>query len=371
MRVIYIFCFLVILLDSCIEPIELSLDSSQISLVVDGMITDQPGPYTVKVYKSTALEHSINKTVWAEGLKITIHDDQGYSEQLVEASPGNYQTNYIEGIVGHSYYIRIETPSLEIYESKPEILRPVGEIENVYYEFEQVVEPTSENFLKPVNGFNIYVDAEVVPDQQGYVRWRTRKVFEFLTYPETRKVQQWNSKGTSFTWVPAPLACSGYIYKSGGLVRLFPCECCTCWATSYEESPLLSDPQFTTTGSISHQKVAFVGASRRIFHNKFYIAIDQMSISESVYNFWAAVKKQKEEGSDLFQTPAPETIGNIVPKSENAPTVLGIFAASSIRTKTIFIDKSAIPYNVPPMDTLDYSCLDVYKNVTNIRPSFW
>jgi hypothetical protein len=120
-----------------------------------------------------------------------------------------------------------------------------------------------------------------------------------------------------------------------------------------------------------HNKIAFIPASRRLFHNKYYIQVEQLSISRTVYDFWNNVRKQKLNGSDLFQTPPPESRGNIRALEDGSKPMLGIFSASSIKTKSIFIDRADIPYQMPPIDTLLVSCTDVYKRTTNVRPAFW
>jgi hypothetical protein len=118
-------------------------------------------------------------------------------------------------------------------------------------------------------------------------------------------------------------------------------------------------------------KVAFLPANRRFFYKKMFIQVEQMSVSPEAYDFWLSIQKQKETGSDLFQTPPPRTTGNIITKTQGAIQAAGIFSAASIKRRSLFIDRSEIPNTMPPIDTLAIPCRESYKNSTSERPSFW
>jgi hypothetical protein len=117
--------------------------------------------------------------------------------------------------------------------------------------------------------------------------------------------------------------------------------------------------------------VAFIQANRRTFYTKYYVDIEQMSVSQAVYDFWAKVKSQKEDGSNLFQTPSPKTTGNIKPSSTGSTSILGVFAASAIKKQSIVIYRNDVPYPLPAIDTVANSCLQLYKNTSNVKPLFW
>jgi hypothetical protein len=373
MRILMAFCVCVVLLDSCITPFDINISDSTSMIIVDGMITDQPGPYTVKIFHSADLDDQIEHVNWFKGATVFISDDEGNSEKLKEVTPGNYQTsvNGIQGTVGRSYTVRIITPNENVYESLPEKLLPVGEFRNLYYEFEENTPPETEDFLHPQNGFNIYVDAQVLSEQEGLVRWRTTKIFEMRTFPELH-VKKELFEGRIVT-IPDPYECSGYVPGGGekGLQYVHECRCCECWVTRYDEEPILSDKQFTNEGEIRKNKILFLPTDRRTFYKKFYLQIEQMSLSAVTYKFWQDVGKQKEEGSNLFQTPPSKTTGNIIAKTNDSPKVLGIFSASSIKIKKLFLSKADAPYYIVPIDTLVFDCKYIFKNSSRIKPAFW
>jgi len=360
-------------LDGCIDPFSIHLNNSQEAIIVEGMITDQPGPYLVKIYKASALDDQISEINWIKGSSVWMYDDQGSEEKLTEVSDGNYKTSVsgISGVIGRTYHIKIQTDEGNIYESVPEKLLPVGDIDSLYFSFEQNEDPTNTDYLTTKNGFNVYVDSQVTPEQQGLVRWRWNGTFEITTTPE-RQTKTVGSAGGGVTTIPDPPSCSGWIYtKRDGLKQVSECKCCDCWVEQYNDYPLLSDKRFINNNKIKSYKVAFITANRRFFFKKYHLEVEQMSTSQNVYDFWTRVQLQKQNGSDLFQTPAPQTSGNIKAVSTSATQALGYFAASSVKKKSVFIARDAIPYSMPEMDTINESCTQVYQHSSTEQPLFW
>ena len=117
--------------------------------------------------------------------------------------------------------------------------------------------------------------------------------FEIKTFP-AKKVK-FVATRTGSVLVPDPLECSGAIYSSrNGLQQVADCECCECWVTRYDEAPVLSDQEVISDGSLQKRIITFIPASRRFFFKKFHVKVEQMSVSETVYNFWKSVAKQSE-----------------------------------------------------------------------------
>lgn len=375
----FILFVFIVLLGSCVTPYDLKTSDFQETVVVEGMITDQPGPYLVKITKAVPVNTPLGQMNPLTGATVIIKDDQGNTETLEEKSSGNYYTKTTQGVVGRTYSITISTADGESYESSDEKLLPVGDFSNLQYEFEQKEPPLTNRQITSKNGFNIYIDSEVLPEQEGRVWWRWTGTFEIFTYPQFQVTQQ-SGPGGAFVIVPDPPLCSGYrVGKKNGeaggpLVAvgpLYPCTCCTCWVSQYSQVPLLSDPNFVRDGRINNQLIGFIEANVRTMNDKYYMQIEQLSVSPAVYDFWKKVKAQRNNGSSLFQTPPPKTGGNIKPSSGNPLPVIGYFAASAIKTHSIAVDKTNVPYAMNLIDTIPKSCMDAYRNSINKKPTFW
>jgi hypothetical protein len=365
MRLTLITLYIYLFLSACVAPYEIK-SPFQEQLVVEGLITDQPGPYQVMISRSVPIQDQVYVTDWVTGATVIVEDDQGNSETLAEMSPGNYYTKTFQGVIGRSYRATISTTDGSTYQSTFEKLLPVGDFSNLRYEFVQNEEAKyMYEQIQSTNGFNIYLDSDVLPEQSGRVWWRWTGTFEILTYP------QFHKKVIPFALVADPLPCSGYIAKGNTLMQVGECTCCSCWVTQYSQVPAISDPRFINENKINHQNVGFIEANVRTFYNKYYLEVEQLSVSQAVYDFWKIIQVQKQNGSNLFQTPPPKTTSNITTTTPNAIPVIGYFSASSVKKHSIMIEQKAVPYPVFTIDTLAISCTQAYKNSTTKKPAFW
>src|SRR6185436_563155 len=217
---------------SCIDPFDIEFAESNAQLVVDGMITDSPGPYTIKIYRTKPISDQVSSVDWVQKAQVWILDDTGNQEQLAEIKPGNYATSVLgmQGQIGKTYTLRIQVGE-SIFESAPQKMTPVGEIKNLYYNFKQVEDPTTTDYINVQNGFEVFIDAEVLPGSE-LMRWRTMGTFEVISYPE-RKTKLEGSGGGGVAVVPDPPKCSGWTYdRRFGLREVSACTCCDCWITT-------------------------------------------------------------------------------------------------------------------------------------------
>ncbi|MBI1769464.1 MAG: DUF4249 domain-containing protein [Bacteroidetes bacterium] len=364
------FIIFFLLLDSCVSPYDINSSQYHQSIVVEGMITDQPGPHVVKISKAVQIRDQVLKTEWVTGATVIIKDDIGNSETLVEKSSGNYYASTIQGMIGRSYSLVISTKSGESYESSRERLLPVGDFTDLRAEFQMNQETNYLDQVKSRNGFKIFLNSEVLPSQESRVWWRWTGTFEILTYPQFRTRPVPNRSGLTVL-VPDPVPCSGFINRSGALVQASPCTCCICWVTQYNQIPEISDPRFINNGRIDNQYIGFIETNVRTFYDKYYLEVEQLSVSQAVYDFWKKVKIQKENSSNLFQTPPPKTSGNITALSADATPVIGYFSASSVVKHSIVLKREDVPYHLNPIDTLAISCTDAYKFSSTSKPTFW
>jgi hypothetical protein len=373
MRPLLLFSFIVILLDGCIDPFYVPTLKNEMVVVVEGMITDQPGPYFVELSYSNNINEQLSFVNKVQQASVLLLDDHGHSELLREVTPGTYQTSEtgIRGIVGNEYHIVITLTDGNVYESEPEKMLPVGKIRKVYYEFDERV-PVTPDSVPPQDGLNVYIDAEVLPEQEGRVRWRTTGTSEIFTLPERRIIPlKYDDNNVLIRWILDPPACSGYVVSPslGKLVYVRPCECCHCWVPHYDRGPILSD-LFRPTSEIKKQLITFIPADPNLFFSKYHLKVEQLSASSKTFEFWKQLRQQAKTSSDLFQTPPPKLSGNI--KSvNNGMRALGYFASSAMRDTSFFITRDALPSQLAAIDTVEDTCLYGSRYRTTTRPAFW
>jgi hypothetical protein len=356
------------MISACVDRIDFNVPAANLQLVVEGKITDQPGPYTVKVSNALDLNSTEATPPPVTGAKITLLDDEGNSETFVEDLPGLYITSgIIRGKIGHAYSIRMETLEGNIFESEPDTIFPGGEIQDIRYEFEARTQKQSFGETE-ADVFNIYLDSYGGERENNFLRWQYLGTYEVQTNPELHEI---------FLQVSSykdPLPCSGYIITpalgGGKLEKVSECECCTCWVNEYEKIPLLSDAELVINNQFNNIKIAEVPINPATFYKKFSVLIEEMSLSRTAFEFFKLVRAQKVGASSIFQPPSGEIRGNIKAINSNQP-VVGIFWATSISRKQIFIPRAAVPYELPPIYFVPDACNKHYPNSSTTKPAFW
>ena len=109
---------------SCTKNIHLNLQNASGLLVMEGNISDQPGPYTVLLSK-TVTYYDSNTIVPVSGAHITIADDAGNKDSLLELSPGKYFTTSIVGTVGRTYHLSVNSGGKQ-YDAYSTMNQPVS-----------------------------------------------------------------------------------------------------------------------------------------------------------------------------------------------------------------------------------------------------
>ncbi len=341
----------ILLVSSCIDPVDFSEGDDSKSLVIDGMITNEPGPYTVELERTLNYTTTNEYTEKVEGAIVFLSDDAGNSETLTEGHmPGVYETDPggIQGIPGRYYKLEIFTPDGNHYESDYEMLSPVSEIDSVYYERQQHEELDDNNNVRTFEGFQIYIDTSDPENSSNYYLWSWGGTHEVHTQP-------WDYD----MW--------GYIHA--------PKDCCAiCWVTNIPDQIVLLDDKLVNGNLLIQFPVVFVrikdSEGERLFRGKYYMEVKQLSLSKEAHKYWSLIEEQINSSGSIFEPPPAAILGNIENVDDPEDLVFGYFGASAISTKSIFIPASETPY--PPDDTLVWpdDCRR-FPHSTSIEPSFW
>lgn len=365
--------FFILCLDACIERFEFA-GSSPIAadLVVDGVITDEPGPYTIKLSKTIRVGSTLGGLM-VPGATITLFSSAGESEVLTESTrlPGNYNTSGsgIIGVVGREYWIKINLPDGRMFESLPDKMFPTGKIDSVYHEF---VTLTAENGSKSY-GFKIFINARGPESDNKFTRWRFNGVFAVTTLP------QFHPNAPPSNPCPTkPLPCSGYGYDDNGkLVVYEKCTYCKCWANQFEAKPLVTDGRLGNV--VSKMQVGFVPVNYYTFQEMYQVTVTQMSLSKKAFEYFRTLQLQKEGATSLFQPAYATTEANNF-VANGSGRILGLFYASSVSKKKLLIPKetnNAYLLAEVPMSCdarpgpAGESCLVLFPGSTNVKPKDW
>lgn len=264
----------------CEDVIDLDLPDSPPLIVVNGRITDND---SVGVTLSTTAPYfSQQQTPRIANATVILIEDGIEIGQLQSDSSGYYRLAY-RGIPGRSYKIRVEIPANNslieggVWESLPEVLRPVAEIDSIFSEYLED-EPPFEDGWYP---FFMFTDRA---DQEDFYRlreWRNDTIMDGPAQITTYQDQFWN--GRSFNNIDLP-------------------------AVRFTGGP---KPQGTR------------------------YKIEQSSISRRYFDYLNLLVSQTAQVGSTFDPPPAPLIGNIRCISDPDRVSLGYFNVSSISTAEV------------------------------------
>lgn len=102
-----IILFFVVACCSCKKVIQVNLNDAAPQIVIQGEVTDMPGPYGVYITKTVNFS-ATNTFPPVSGAVVTITDNEGMNDSLAETAPGTYNTHASwQGKPGNSYTINV------------------------------------------------------------------------------------------------------------------------------------------------------------------------------------------------------------------------------------------------------------------------
>jgi hypothetical protein len=357
---------LLILAASCVDRVNFDPPlPGAFAVVIDGFITDQPGPYEVKISKAFDIQSKTSIKQMVNANSVVLSDDLGHTETLTRIDDGVYWTdpNGMRGTIGRSYSIKVTLLDGRVYESDPDVLYSGGSVDSIYQEFITWVDQDGATQY----GFDLFFNSTAGDLDHNQVLWKMIGTYQVDTNPEAHKVSCGETK------CPSPLPCSSYRLNNGQLEYYKPCYCCTCWVNFYNDMPLVSDDQLALNGKFNRVKADVIPVTQWTFLYKVHVEIEQYSLSPNAFNFWRAIKAQKMATNSLFQPLTGKIDGNFHQVSGTPGPVEGLFYSSSVTRRSTFIKRSDLPSEglIPPVKIpYEDSCLG-FKNSTNLQPDFW
>ena len=307
-----LFISLLLLLAGCVNEVNLPIRQVDSRLVVEGLITDEKPPYTVKLSFSGQYNSSFQlpEGLTVNGAFVTMSDDAGHTVQLHQdpLAPAFYfmRDSTFRGQVGRRYSLRIQLEDGRQYRSTPELLTGVPPIDSL--------------------------TAVYVPSPEGLPVAARYRVLLTTQDPSTAdNFYRWSAVAYSPVWslIGVPTVVEG--------VQLDACLRTT-------EGPLtdvLSDA-LINGNRVSRQPVldAPIYATGR-----HYIEVKQYSISLAAYQYWTRFEQQRTRTGSLFDAQPASIEGNVQQQADTTLKALGYFGASAVRRKRLIIPGDTINYN--------------------------
>lgn len=360
-----------LIISSCITQFVPETEEEDTMLVVEGMLTDQPGGCIVRLSKSLPLS-SVSSTEVLSGCTVVISDDNGNWVNLYETRPGIYVNSLYRGYMGRKYKLHVNTNNPDMayksYESLSMEMKPVPGIDSLYYE---------------------KLDTEVALD--GRIKEQECQVYLNTSDP--------NGICKHYRWD----------YSETWMFRLpYDVPNRECWITNNSNSIFIKNTSVLSEDVIDRFPIHYVSARTDRLSVRYSLLVNQYSLNEDEFNYWEKLQNVTENVGSLYDITPVSIPGNIYCVEEPKEKVLGYFSVSSIVSKRIFIKdnfKGLVRlYEECPTDTvygeqpapeglgisywliIDNSfdmdnpyrvytqikgCADCTLRGTNVEPSFW
>jgi hypothetical protein len=365
--ILVMFFSFLILTKSCIEPYKPEPTENEEMLVVEGMITDQYEVNTIKLSKSLPLWRVQNAKA-LKGCKVWITDDLGEIDSLKETFVGTYVTNpaTFQGTVGRKYTLNINTTPVYgnlRYESIPMEMKPVPQIDRIYYE-----KKVFSTYPREVEGCQIYLDTHDPTSNCNFYRWKFTETWEFQIPFDVKNKVCWITGNSR-----------EMLIKN---------------ATSFSEDKIERFPLLTIDNPIDKLSV------------KYSMLVKQYSLNEDEYLYWERLKNTSDQIGGLYDM-IPAIIPNNIYCIENPnEKILGYFGVSAVSSMRVFIKDTFSGQNmkyaeciadtiygtkplegedlnvwvivnnldkIPPSRVVTFTrgCADCTVRGTNVKPLFW
>ncbi|TAH21175.1 MAG: DUF4249 domain-containing protein [Cytophagales bacterium] len=325
---IYFICFS-LLLGACIDAVNLPIRDESGKLVVEGLISNAPPPYTIIL--STSVTYESGSVVARlpnplSGVSVAVLDDMGNREVFKETINGQYKNtaNGMRGQVGRSYQLEVIMPDGRKFVSIAEKLMAVSPIDSVTSEYSKVLK-----------GHSFYVNTHDPRGERNYYRWTTYGIGSLQVSPVSN---------------PSPASCSPF-----------------CWQYIENKTLNLLSDEFIDGNQIQKQKVFF---APYVSQSDFYLEVNQSSISKDAFRYLQLLEDQRNRTGSIFDPPPASILGNIYNANDSKEIALGYFIVSGVSRKRIIIKRTGLSDRLPMPIPLAFvgKCCDVYFGTSQAIP---
>ena len=332
------------LLGGCIYEYKPDIEGNSGALVINGKVTDQEGYQYIEISRSYA-PYDPDKERPVSGYIVEIQDDEGNSFPGEEFEPGLYacwmDQEYLAP--GTSYRLIVTNERSNLYVSDFDELLPCPDIDSITYEIqEKETEIPDFSYL----GLQFFVNTDCSGEYAKNFRWELEETWEYHARYEI---------GAYF---------DGRIHDLEHIIY----DYFYCWQSKRIRSLYTYSTQNLGSGQIRNFPLNFVSSQSERLGIKYSTFVKQFSLSREAYEFLNILEEQSKQSGELYESQPRQIHGNIHPQDEDGEPVLGLFYATSVKEKRIFVKPPIKTYR-PDCDPLGLSTTELNDYLHSISPS--
>ena len=352
------------LLTGCINPIELPIRDADRALVVEGFVTNEPGPYTVRLSRSADFE---GVSFGSGGIidpesdaQVVLRDEDGFLVPFNEVRNGYYQTPPdFQAEIGKTYSLLIITLDGEEFLSAPVTIPQGADIDNIVTRFERKVSNSEFDFT---TGVNVFVEFQDDPDENNfYLSYTSNGVFPWTAHPELASINPYFPCPTGQT-----VEC--FRYERDYFQPAFV-DATRCYVPEARPFDFILNTDLLQNGSEITTLAAFIEDDGKRFEFSYRVRINFMTISAEAFGFYNRLASQLSIEGDIFDPPPAEILSNIINIGETRGEAIGFFGAYYASSEQIYIERDFLDIK---QDKVQWAgeCINLDSS-TVVRPLDW
>jgi len=299
----------VIVIQSCVEEIDVNIDSSDQALVVETSITNEFKLQTVRLSKSFGFEESGS----TPETKAIVYIEEGIKQiKFIETQPGIYTSvNSFAAQPNTVYKLFIQRSNGKKYESRPEEIKGVTNIDSLY------VEKTIDYLGN--ESVSIFVDSYDASGNSVYYRYE---------YEETYKI-------VAPFWTPVDLNVPSLNPKT--IQKTY--EQRECYGTNESIKIIQKETSNLTEDKVTKFEILLLSKQDPKIRTRYSLLVKQYVQTIDAFGYYQTLDKFSGSGNILSQNQPGYIEGNILSTDNpDSDKVLGFFEVVSVSSARVFFN---------------------------------
>ncbi len=331
---------------SCVDEVDLNIDTEQRTLVVDGFISDGGGDFQVSLLNSSVIGVGRDNILDpVPNATVNLLDSNGASFPYEEIEDGVYELKSFDAARGVAYSIDIMLSDGRHFQSKPDVIRSGSAIENISYSVETQSFRNTIGQITEEEVISVLLQTDITGfEDPPYLRWRIDG--EYLLSENYR-----------------------------GAITVKQCFV----KTNIDLNEIRIFDTSTLAGNELFDQVINETTFNFRFAEQFCYHIQQFSISEDEFVYWNNIKQIIEVDGGLFDPPPGTLVGNIVNVDDPSDIAVGYFSVASLSSQRAFVKANDLDLFVSALCEIRFGreepfgcreCLDVALSSAE-KPEYW
>lgn len=324
----------IICLCGCEEYYLPNVNANDTIYAFDCLITDQPGPYVIKITKANGYD-SNDKYSIVDNADVCIVDNDSMVFKFNYCNGHYYSDTDFIAKIGKSYQLRVHMNEGMYFYSEWEELLACPDIIDITADI-YTLKKVDNNNRDIVEDGIVIMNTTNAKDHTPYYRYDCKMVMQTMQYYST----------------PTPI--ERYIFRpnttSGSLIITE--------STDYENSIIEGNNLFNVPRQAFNYEDNNIipNTPFYVYNSGIYVSVRQYSMSNKQYQYWMSVNDQQKNNNYLFGDIENQPVGNI--SGSNGEIALGYFCVSAIKSKSkafSLLKSRAKSYDIdyfPQIDTL-------------------